>query len=132
MSFDPTTFDRDYQPPVETTLALIDAGVIEELAFGQVGTSTIAKVHIMRWWPEDNVPADIPLQDLGPHQIRAFNLYIPYGNIGWGLCGKRIVVDNVRDLFTDERLCWKCRDILADGNEERVLLAYKHAVPEQL
>ena len=120
-------------PDVQTTLALIDAGVVEQLAFGTRGTSSTAKVHIMRYWPENGVPADTPLGDLAPHQIRTIGLY-PLGTIGWGLCGIRISIDGRRGdhvvEFDDERLCWKCRDVLDDGNEQRVLMAYRHPSPE--
>lgn len=87
------TFDRDHCPPFETTLALIDAGVVDRLAFGARRTSSTARVHVMRYWPEDTVPAGAPLADLGPAQVRAVGLYIPIGCVGWTLCGLRVEAD---------------------------------------
>lgn len=120
-------------PDVETTLTLIDAGVLDRLAFGTVGKSPRARVHIMRWWPEDDVPADQPLSDLGPERLRTLGLWFPWGTVGWGLCGERILIDGRRGdyihEFDDERLCRKCRDILDDGREQRILLAYQHDLP---
>jgi hypothetical protein len=112
-------------PSLADTLDLLDANVLTELTFAATSNSSRVTVHVLRFWAEAGFN-DVPLAELGRHQIRAEGLYIPAGIISWTACGRRLLQRSsgsvIRTRFNDDQMCASCLKALAGHSD----LAFYH------